>query len=170
MSAFDDYLNASPQQAQGQSFDAYLGNTTPAPVSKPSTPIPSKTTSQSPSAWDQTARQLGLTARAAGTGVTSLPAMIGDALNSGVNLGIRGINNVAGTHIPQLGSVSGSVQDLMNSAGLPQPQNDTERVVQNIASSMAGVSPTMTAGKVLAGATGPVTSAVGRTLQALPGM
>src|SRR6185437_8843111 len=80
----------------------------------------------SPSAAGQLIRQLGLTARAGITGVTSLPAMAGDAINAGVN-------KLFGTH---LAPVSQSVQNLENSIGLPQPANGTERVVQDAASAM----------------------------------
>jgi hypothetical protein len=112
-----------------------------------------------PSAAGQLAHQLGLTARAGITGVTSLPAMAGDALNAG-------INKVFGTH---LAPVSQSVQNLENSAGLPQPQNATERIVQDAASAMAGVAPSVGIGKMLAGAASPVAQAVGQGLQATPG-
>jgi hypothetical protein len=114
---------------------------------------------EKPSAAGQLAHQLGLTARAGITGVTSLPAMAGDALNAG-------INKVFGTH---LAPVSQSVQNLENSAGLPQPQNSTERVVQDAASAMAGVAPSVGIGKMLAGAASPVAQAVGQGLQATPG-
>lgn len=98
-------------------------------------------------------RQLGLTARDAINGATALPAMVGDALNAGVNLGIRGVNAahdamtspslselVTGRKplIPELKSVSGSVNDLENLAGLPQPQTGTERIINDVATAMAG--------------------------------
>lgn len=83
-------------------------------------------------------RQLGLTTRDAINGVTSLPAMAGDALNAGINAGIRGVNDVAGTNIPQLKPVSGALNDIENRVGLPQPQNGTERIVNDIATAMAG--------------------------------
>jgi hypothetical protein len=111
------------------------------------------------SAAGQLGRQVGLTARAGITGVTSLPAMAGDALNAG-------INKVFGTH---LAPVSQSVQNLENSIGLPQPANATERVVQDAASAMAGVVPSVGMGKVLAGAASPVAQAVGHALRATPG-
>jgi hypothetical protein len=113
----------------------------------------------SPSAAGQLMRQLGLTARAGITGVTSLPAMAGDALNAGVN-------KVLGTH---LAPVSASIQNLENSIGLPKPQNGTERVVQDAASAMAGVVPSVGVGKVLAGAASPVSQAIGQALQTTPG-
>ena len=74
-------------------------------------------------------RQLGLTARAGISGAASLPLMAGDVMNAGLNL-IPGVN---------LPSASQSAQNLMTSAGLPVPQNATERVAQDVASSMAGV-------------------------------
>lgn len=106
------------------------------------------------------ARQVGLTARAGVTGLTSLPAMAGDALNAG-------INKVFGTH---LAPVSQSIQNLEDAAGLPQPGNATERVVQDAAGAMAGVSPSMAAGRLLMGSASPVAQAVGTGLRAAPGM
>jgi hypothetical protein len=96
--------------------------------------------------------------------------MIGDALNSGINLGIRGINSIAGSNIPQLQMPSQVTQQGMNALGIPQPQNATERVVQDVASSMAGVSPSVALGNTLAKTASPVAAAVGRNLAALPGM
>ncbi|MCW3678212.1 hypothetical protein K6Y63_33410 [Burkholderia cenocepacia] len=151
------------------------------------------------------ARQVGLTARAGVTGVTALPAMIGDALNAGYNNLIADPVNalyakVAGpnltstitgqqpTLLPHLQPVSQSVQSIENAVGLPQPGNATERVVQDAASAMAGVAPSMAAGRLLAGVTAPaattlgiqgaqgvqagspVARAIGAGLQAMPGM
>lgn len=122
------------------------------------------------SMWDQTARQLGLTARAGVTGVAGLPTMVGNALNTATNFGIRGINHATGAHLPEFDMPSAALDQGLNAAGLPRPGNRTERVVQDMASAMAGVAPSMAAGRTLAAAASPVTSAVGRTLQALPGM
>ena len=150
----------------------------------------------SSSPWDQLTRQIGLTARAGVTGVTGLPTMLGDALNTGLNYGIRAVNSahdavvpptvselVTGRKpwIPELQMPSQTVQQGMNAIGLPQPQNATERVVQDVASSMAGVSPGVGVGRALARATvpaavgigsasAPVVNAVGRGLSSLPGM
>lgn len=89
-------------------------------------------------AGSELGRQLGLTARDAINGIASLPAMAGDALNAGINAGIRGVNDVAGTSIPQLKPVSGALNDIENRVGLPKPQNGTERIVNDIATAMAG--------------------------------
>jgi len=78
------------------------------------------------------ARQLGLTARAGISGVGSLPLMVGDVMNAGLNL-IPGVN---------LPSASQSAQTLMTAAGLPAPQNAIERINQDVASAMTGVGAT----------------------------
>lgn len=77
-------------------------------------------------------RQLGLTARAGISGAASMPLMVGDVMNAGLNL-IPGVN---------LPSASQSAQNLMTAAGLPVPQNSTERVAQDVASAMTGVGAT----------------------------
>lgn len=133
------------------------------------------------------ARQAGLTARAGVTGITALPAMLGDALNAGYNNLIADPVNalyakVAGpnltgtvtgqqpTLLPHLQPVSQSIQGIENSVGLPQPGNATERVVQDAASAMAGVAPSVAAGRMLLGAASPAAQAIGAGLQAMPGM
>lgn len=142
---------AQPQSSLAAQFVADARST--APVAAP-------TKAAESSLWDQFGRQLGLTARAGVTGVTALPAMVGDALNAGVN-------KVFGTN---LAPVSATIQALEDKAGLPQPANARERIVQDAASAMAGASPSMAAGKVLAGAASPTAAALGSALQAAPGM
>lgn len=75
-------------------------------------------------------RQLGLTARAGVTGVAGLPLMAGEALNTLLNM-------IAGREV--FPSPTKATQQLLTQAGLPEPKTATERVVQDIASSMAGV-------------------------------
>lgn len=85
-------------------------------------------------------RQLGLTARAAITGATSLPAIGADALTGLINL-------IAGKQVMQPSSQA--LQSLMTRAGVPEPQTAQERVVQDIGGAMAGVSgPGLLAGKM----------------------
>lgn len=155
----------------------------PAAAPGPQTPAPAA--SVAPTLFDETARQVGLTGRAAVTGLTALPAMLGDALNTGINYGIRGINAVHDAltspslselvtgrkpWIPELQMPSQVIQEGMNAAGVPQPQNATERVVQDVAGSMAGVAPSVGLGNALARAASPAAAAVGRGLAAMPGM
>lgn len=84
-------------------------------------------------------RQLGLTARAGITGVASLPLLAGDALNNLYNLISQGVERGTRVSLGQLPMASQSAQQLMTEAGLPEPKGKQEKVVQDIASSMAGI-------------------------------
>lgn len=167
----------------------FLADVSAAPAAAPA---PAAAAPRSTSA--ELARQVGLTARAGVTGITALPAMLGDALNAGYNhliadpvnalyakaVGPNLTSTVTGqqpTLLPHLQPVSQAVQGIENAVGLPQPGNATERVVQDAAGAMAGVAPTagigraaMGIGSALAAGASPVMQAVGRGLQAMPGM
>lgn len=112
-------------------------------------------------------RQVGLTVRHGITGITGLPAMVGDALNKGINLGIEGVNSAAGTHIPTLQMPTEIIQRAEDQA-LPKPANKLERIVGDATSAMAGTGPTMAAGNLLLKSSSPVANAVGATLRAAP--
>jgi hypothetical protein len=84
-------------------------------------------------------RQLGLTARAGITGLAGLPLLAGDALNNLYNMISQGVKEGTGVSMGQLPMASQSAQQLMTDVGLPEPRGKQERVVQDIASSMAGV-------------------------------
>ena len=131
---------------------------------------PKAATPQPESAMPQAAHQLGLFARAGATGLTSLPNMVGNALNSAINIGTSGINKVAGTHIPQLGMPSQATQNLMDMAGVSQPRSGKEQFVQDAASAVAGVNPSVGLGKMLAGGGSQLARTVGMGLQAAPGL
>lgn len=117
----------------------------------------------------QIGHQLGLTARAGVTGLTSLPNMVGDALNSGINLGTSASNKYLGTNIPKMGLPSQSTQNLMDMGGFSTPRNGIEQGVQAAASAVAGVSPSVQLGKLLAQSGAPVAQAIGAGMQATPG-
>ena len=114
--------------------------------------------------------QLGLTARAGITGLSALPNMLGDAANTGINYTTQGINSLAGTNIPKMQMPSNVTQNLMNNAGISQPETPSESRNQNIASAMVSVAPNVALGKLLAGSAKPVSSAIGNALQTAPGM
>ena len=78
----------------------------------------------------ETGRQLGLTARAGITGLTSIPTMLADPVAAA-------INQAAGRKVMDLPSQG--IQRLMTVAGLPEPAGDLERAVQTGAAAMAGV-------------------------------
>lgn len=88
---------------------------------------------------EETARQLGLTARAGITGAAGLPLMTGDALNTLINLITGGVGKVTGTEIPKLQMPSQVLQRGMTQIGLPQPETKGEKVIQDITSALAGV-------------------------------
>lgn len=158
--------DAGTASGKGASLSAQFAadaSAAPAPVAAPAP-------TQHASMLEQLGHQLGLTARAGATGITALPAMMGDALNSGVNLGIRGINAVTDSHIPELQMPSQLVQKGMNAVGLPQPQNPVERIVQSATAGMASVPTSMGLGGVLAKSASPVAAAVGNGLRTAPGM
>lgn len=97
-------------------------------------------------------RQLGLTARAGVTGVAGLPLMVGEGLNTLLNL-------IAGKEV--FPSPTRAAQQLMTQAGLPEAQTARERVVQDIASGMAGVGGTAAMLRPLGQAVAPLTERIG---------
>lgn len=98
---------------------------------------------------DRVGRQVGLTARAGVHAVTGLGEMVGNAL---------------GTHSTQ------AVDQLLDTLGLPKPENPTERIAGDVASAMAGQGAFVKAGGVLAKAAEPVVSRVGQVLSSSPGL
>lgn len=97
-------------------------------------------------------RQLGLTARAGLTGVAGLPLMAGEGLNTLLNM-------IAGREV--FPSPTRAAQQLMTQAGLPEAQTARERVVQDIASGMAGVGGTAAMLRPLGQAVAPLTERLG---------
>lgn len=155
-------------------------------ASAPAQAAPSAAPAPKSSMADEIGHQLSLTARAGVTGLASLPNMVGDALNTAINLGSTGINKVAGTNIPMMRMPSQQTQHLMNQAGFAQPRNGMEQGVQAAASAVAGVSPSVALGNALARTAKPAAGfiteagksdagsqmavALGKALQAAPGM
>jgi hypothetical protein len=158
MSALDDIIARDSAPQQTSALDAIIARDSQ--VSAQASQPPATTPAKDSSLWGDFSRQLGLTARAGINGASGLPAMIGNALNAGVN-------GVFGTHLPP---VSSALNYFENKAGLPQPQNATESIVQDVAGSMTGVNPSIAAGKVLAKTASPVASAIGKVMQSMPGM
>ena len=160
MSWADEF--ASPlAPTTGRWSDQFANPTPPA-----SPPPPDSWISQ---AGDYAARQVGLTVRHGITGITGIPALIGNGLNTGINYGIQGVNSLAGTNIPQLQMPSSVIQQAETSAGLPEPKNGLERVVGDATSAMAGVGGTYKLGQALMGFASPAAQAVGQTLTSVPG-
>ncbi len=170
--AFSSYFSGGAKGAPQQvdAFTTYFGGpgqANAAPVAPAQ--APKQAPQRSGSMLDELGRQIGLTARAGATGISALPTMAGDALNSLINMGTSGINSLTGKNIPQLQMPSQVVQQGLNAAGLPQPQNATERVVQDIAGAMSGAGSQVALGRALANAASPVTQSVGNQLSQAAG-
>ncbi len=114
------------------------------------------------SAGEAVTRQAGLTARAGATGAAAIPTMLGDVLNSGINLGIRGLNAVTGAKVPELPPASAAFERTLSRAGLPEPENATERVAYDINRGMAGA-----AGPAAVAAVAQPVTRLGKALQEL---
>lgn len=79
-------------------------------------------------------RQGGLTIRGTVGGLTSIPTIVGDALNTVVNKSMEAAG--MDTRLPM---ASDAVQNLMTDAGLPVPETQLERAVQSGVGAMTGV-------------------------------
>ena len=124
-------------------------------------PAQSQQQAQAPSTlFGDLTRQVGLTGRLSVNGLGGLPLMAGDALNSVLNY-IPGLN---------LQMPSQAANQLMDKAGIPQPQNADERIVQDIGGAMVGAGGFIKAGKALANLASPLARGIGSTMQQLPGM
>lgn len=119
-----------------------------------------------PSFGEKAARQVGLTARAAITGVTSLPAMIADLPSRIYNAGAGAINMVAGRPVVEDRATvpSEALQRNLTRIGLPEPENGTERVVQDITNGMAGAGGMVKAGQKAAELTTPLARKFGELI------
>jgi len=111
---------------------------------------------------DEVGRQVGLTVRHGVAGVLSLPVMASDAVTGVINTGADAV--LGEGRGPRFMSAGRAVQNAMSAAGLPEPENATERVVGDITSGMAGAGGMVKGAEVLSKAASPVASAVGKTL------
>lgn len=96
------------------------------------------TNPQQRSATQELGRQAGLTARAAVTGLTSIPAMMADPLAAV-------INQAAGRQV--MVPPSQGIQNILSAVGLPKPETGLERAVQTGAAAMAGMPPQVAAAR-----------------------
>lgn len=91
-----------------------------------------------PSIGDEALRQAKLTGRYALEGLSSVPNMVGDAANSGINVLSHTLNSALGTNIPMLQMPSAVTEQTMDRT-LGKPQNGTERVVGEASKMLASV-------------------------------
>lgn len=111
------------------------------------------------------ARQVGLTVRAGAKGAASLVGVGADAIGGVANLGLA----ASGSDY-RFPPTSKAIDNVLTSAGVAQPENATERVVQDIAGGMAGAGGVVKAGQVMANSAAPVVQKIGQVLATGPGM
>lgn len=116
-----EYEVTAPEGATQDQVLAYVQQN----YNKPA-PAPERTLAQN------IGRQAGLTARAAVTGLTSIPAIMADPVAAIVN-------QVAGRQV--MVPPSQGVQNILTAVGLPQPETGLERAVQTGTAAMAGLPP-----------------------------
>lgn len=83
--------------------------------------------------------QIGLTARYPLEAAASIPAAVGNFVNSDIN-GLTSMNNKTfGTNIPQLGTNLGNdFSNLLTKMGLPQPEGPQQRIIGDASRGLAG--------------------------------
>lgn len=123
--------------------------------------------SNTPTAGQSLTRGLGLGARDAIEGFGILPGMVVDAVNAPVNLGIRGVNAIAGTAIPQIPPLRETLSGAGDAMGLPKPVTGGERLTSAIGQNVAGLLPSMGAGAMMQGA-GKAGQFIGNALTTAP--
>lgn len=117
---------------------------------------------------DELGRQVGLTARAGISGLASLPAMAADAVTGPINAGLDAVAGKGNGFRFQ--PASHALGKVMTAAGLPEPENAAERVVQDATSAMSGTGGTVALGNALAKGGGALAKGVGDLLTAGPGL
>lgn len=118
------------------------------------TPMPdgNGAVSPAPSFGGELLRQLGLTGRAVVSGVAALPAMASDALTGPINAGLDAIQGKDNGF--RFKRAEAALNDAMTMAGLPEPRNAQERIVQDVTGAMTGTGATVAAGNLLAKGSG----------------
>jgi len=111
------------------------------------------------------ARQVGLTLRAGAKGSAGLVGLGADAIGGAMNMGLA----AAGSDY-RFPPTSKAIDNVLNSAGVAQPENATERVVQDIAGGMAGGAGTVAVGRAMANSAAPVVQKIGQVLSTGPAM
>lgn len=124
--------------------------------------------------------QVGLTARAAVQGALALPGMASDAVTGLANAGLDAYTDARAPTTSELVTgqkekgfrferVASAAGNLMNHAGVAQPEGKLERVVQDAATGAATALTGIGAGNAVAqAASGPITKALGTMLSGGP--
>jgi hypothetical protein len=135
---------------------------------------------ESRSVAEDLGRQGGLTLRAGLKGAVALPAMVADAASGAVNAGLDVYDDMRSPSLGELvtGKQKGfrfqktasAMDNLMDRAGVAQPETATERVVQDIVGAGVGTGGMVKAGRFLVNNAAPIVQKVGQVFSAGPGM
>lgn len=110
----------------------------------------------------ETGHQLGLAARMGVNMVAALPAMAADAVAAPINMGLDAVAGRGnGFRFPNQGQ---ALNQVMDQAGVAQPENKLERVVQDIGAGMGGAATGVGIGTALAKTAGPIAKATSAML------
>jgi hypothetical protein len=100
----------------------------------------------------------GLGVRDVAEGLMSLPNIMGNAANTGINMGLRGLDRVnsaitgQNAPIPQYGLPSEATTKLLTRAGLPVPETGPEQFASSINRAVVGFSPMQAGANAVTGA------------------
>lgn len=114
-------------------------------------------------------RALGLGARAVMQGAAAPFGMVGDAINSAVNLPIHAANAALGTNIQPIGRASDAIQRGID-AITPRPATTGERIIDRVGTEIVGLAVPFGAGARLARGATAGARAVGEALTARPAL
>lgn len=116
-------------------------------------------------------RQTGLAARYGIEGAAALPAMIANIPASILDKALEVAEHASGKKIDfRFGDQGAALSNALTQAGLPNPENATERVVGDASRAVAGAGSGIGVGKVLANEAAPIVQSVGESLKAQPAM
>lgn len=130
----------------------------------PQTPQqPQEAQPDQPGMLSQIGRQVGLTARYGLEGVGNVVGMLSEPIRQGVNVGARALG------LPEAAPAGQMATMAADSAGLPSPETAQERVVGDVARTMASAGGVMGGASALARGASGVTQSALQTLAANPG-
>lgn len=116
-------------------------------------------------------RQVALTGRAAVQGVTAIPEMLTRGALSLYDMGAGAIESATGIPQTRYGQQQLSVSDALTRAGVPAPQNATERVAGDVAGAMAGQGGMVSLANVAAKGVGPeLAQRIANVMKPQPGL
>lgn len=117
---------------------------------------------------EQGARAVGRTVRAGLQGITAIPEMLTTGALNLYDLGAAGIENLTGIPQTRYSARQLKVRDALTKMGLPEAENATERVAEDVAGGMAGAGAMVKGGEALARGGNALVRRVGEVMSSGP--